>query len=49
MSVLTDINMPVMDGLTLLSKINETQQQILGSYCMPYGMENKNGYEQRSL
>ncbi|MFZ1292115.1 MAG: SpoIIE family protein phosphatase [Melioribacteraceae bacterium] len=40
--VLTDINMPVMDGLTLLSKINELKNKILRSIIVSaYGdMEN---------
>ncbi|MBK8944402.1 MAG: SpoIIE family protein phosphatase [Ignavibacteriae bacterium] len=40
--VLTDINMPVMDGLTLLSKLNELQNKILRSIIVSaYGdMEN---------
>ena len=31
--VLTDINMPVMDGLTLLSKINELNNKLAIGYC----------------
>lgn len=40
--ILTDINMPVMDGLTLLSKINELNNKILKSIIVSaYGdMEN---------
>lgn len=40
--VLTEINMPVMDGLTLLSKLNELQNKILRSIIVSaYGdMEN---------
>ncbi len=40
--ILTDINMPVMDGLTLLSKINELDNKILRSVIVSaYGdMEN---------
>jgi phosphoserine phosphatase RsbU/P len=40
--ILTDINMPVMDGLTLLSKINELNHQLLRSVIVSaYGdMEN---------
>lgn len=40
--VLTDINMPVMDGLTLLSKMNEIENRILRSIIVSaYGdMEN---------
>jgi len=40
--VLTDINMPVMDGLTLLSKINELNNKLLRSVIVSaYGdMEN---------
>jgi phosphoserine phosphatase RsbU/P len=40
--ILTDINMPVMDGLTLLSKINEMNNKILKSVIVSaYGdMEN---------
>jgi sigma-B regulation protein RsbU (phosphoserine phosphatase) len=40
--ILTDINMPVMDGLTLLSKINELDNKILKSVIVSaYGdMEN---------
>ncbi len=40
--ILTDINMPVMDGLTLLSKINELNNKILRSVIVSaYGdMEN---------
>src|ERR1035437_11203780 len=40
--ILTDINMPVMDGLTLLSKINELNNKLLRSIIVSaYGdMEN---------
>ena len=40
--ILTDINMPVMDGLTLLSKINELNNKLLKSVIVSaYGdMEN---------
>ncbi len=40
--ILTDINMPVMDGLTLLSKINELNNKLLRSVIVSaYGdMEN---------
>ena len=32
--VITDINMPRMDGLTLLQKLQETEEQAVDHYCV---------------